>query len=236
MLSDINLATLKHISPLLPGPRLFQQQNLLTAVQTNPHVETQDQHACQMLIGRRGSYTHPHTDWYGCDGYLHLLEGEKIWYLAPPQHHEPFYRIFEGKNVNVTSHTADVHRELGEAQCHVVVQRAGDTIFVPGNWLHCVKNLSDTVAIGGSYLRAWKLPFLISWLRSTSLEIADLQFNWRGIIEFVERTELVEFGITEAERREFVALHQANKKLYGKELTSAHVIALRNIWFVYTAL
>ena len=229
-MSDINLSTLPDpmVEHLICGPSLFQRHNLLALVP--PGAPTHYHSGMQLILGRTGSYTDVHTDWYGTDGYLELLEGRKAWYLAPPEKQHLFRDIFEDKNVNVTKFSAALTSQLAEMNCHVIIQEAGDVVFVPGGWVHCVKNLTDTVAIGGSYLRAWKLPFLVQYLRMTSRKSADSILDWRGVFQLLEKsTNLEALGITEVERKDYLRLHEAHRSMYGKKITAETIVGMQDI-------
>ena len=198
--STRNPAVAEIAAPLTYGPLLFQSHNLLQSVapRSNEHA---DHAILQMLIGTYGSFTAVHSDWYGADGYLQLQQGEKIWYLAPPEHEAEFRRLLDGDaatgNSSGTRKTVCVSRSskahtdaLIRSGVHVIHQRAGDVVFVPGGWLHAVKNLTDTVAFGGNYLRGWKLPALIRWARiagAHSVSSATTPVNVAGIFRLVEQ-------------------------------------------------
>lgn len=187
-----NAVVAKLAAPLTHGPLLFQSHNLLQTVPPRSN-EFADHGMLQMLIGTYGSFTAAHSDWYGADAYLQLQQGEKIWYLAPPEHEAAFRRLFhgEGKNTVCVSRSSKAHTEtLIRSGVHVVHQRPGDIIFVPGGWVHAVKNLTDTVAFGSNYLRGWKLPALIRWARTAgahSVSSATMPVNVAGIYRLLEQ-------------------------------------------------
>jgi hypothetical protein len=198
--STHNRVVAQWAEPIAHGPQLMQVHNLLQTVapRANPHA---DHALLQMLIGSQGSFTAVHSDWYGADAYLQLQQGEKLWYLAPPEHEAAFRRLFLGdhasKSVCVTvaskAHTDDLLRH----GVHVVHQKAGDIIFVPGGWLHAVKNLSDTVAFGSNYLRGWKLPTLVRWARvqGASVGSTTMPINLAGIFRLLEQALIDPFAV-----------------------------------------
>jgi hypothetical protein len=183
------------------GPVLLQRHNLLQEVPAS--IAAHDHSMLQLIFGCRGSFTPTHTDWYGCDAYVQLVEGEKVWYLAPPRADAVFRQLFDehgGTDTSASASTdaqstvtaASAAAEEPEAKrrkparpvkavkvskankdmttimlrhgIHAVHQRAGDILYVPGGWTHAVKNLTDTVAFGGSYLREWNWPAMINYL------------------------------------------------------------------------
>jgi len=188
-------------APLAHGPRLLQSHNLLQTVLPRAH-EHADHAMLQMLIGTYGSFTAVHSDWYGADAYLQLQQGEKLWYLAPPEHESAFRRLFQGtkasKTVSVTSASKAHSDEMLRHGVHAVHQKAGDIIFVPGGWLHAVKNLTDTVAFGSNYLRGWKLPTLVRWAHkegAASVDSATRPINVAGIFRLLEQALSDPFGV-----------------------------------------
>ena len=223
VLSDIPLGTLPEIDHLLNGPVLFQRHNLL------PPPTVDKPGGLQMLIGRRGSYTSVHYDWFGMDGYIHLLEGRKVWWIAPPHSQAAFRAILEPGNVNVSMLSGAMTSSLLSMGACAIVQQAGDVVFVPGGWVHCVKNLTDTVAFGGSYLRAWKLPYLIQYLISTTEEVAvqtaDQLFDWRLAIPAATGQPAL-YGIDVDEASEITRLHAVNKRRFHT-LTSSSTVELK---------
>lgn len=216
---------------MLHGPAIFQRYSLL------PPPTLDRPGAMQMLIGRRGSYTSVHYDWFGTDGYLQLVEGEKLWWLAPPESQAEFRALFsDNGNVNVTRLSKKATQQLVDMGAHAIVQRAGDMIFVPGGWVHCVKNLTDTVAFGGSYFRAWKLPYLIQYLIGTTKELttsaAEQLFDWPAAFTSAIN-EPSAHGIDEQEAQALASLYNANKRRFHKLTSAEQITKTHDIGFVY---
>jgi hypothetical protein len=172
------------------GPTLFRRFDLLalSALQhealLNPALH--DHIGMEIIIGTRGSFTPAHVDWYGASAFLQLQEGEKLWWLAPPEREAEFRALFENevpvprakptqpqwhvsprhaKAVSVTQCDAARTERMLALGVQAIHQRAGDVVFIPSGWPHAVKNLTDTVAFGNNYIYAWGLPQLISWRR-----------------------------------------------------------------------
>lgn len=193
VLADVSLsqhdAIQRMVPNLLRGPSLLAANNLVKGLVSAPGrpagERAQDQSVLQLLLGTRGSFTAAHTHFYGADAYLHLLEGRKLWFVAPPEHGDGFRQLFK---FNVPSATYSKKR-ADEYLAHgvqAVVQEAGDTVFIPGGWHHCVKNLSDSVAFGASYIRAWHLQHTLDYMEEVGEEVARSQFNIDGIFDAVQ--------------------------------------------------
>ena len=212
VLSDVVLSVLPDIEPLAFGPAMFQSYSLLD--RSNETDDDQDHSGFQMIVGARGSYTSPHFDFFGMDGYLHLVEGEKLWWIAPPESEVAFRKLFEreGTNVGVTKAKKDRTRRLAAIQAVAIHQRPGDLVFVPGGWVHCVKNLTSTVGFGGAYLRAWKLTTTMVYLPGTSEDTSRI-LNWKAAFQRAY-DEPTKYGITPEEAESIKRTEELNRDYY----------------------
>jgi hypothetical protein len=154
LLTDVSMhrttATSIGCSFLVLGPPLFAYSNLLTSTPVINH-HTHDHFRLQLTIGSAASYTPAAVYPYGADFYSYLQEGEKLWYLVPPDSADKFIDLCAGMVVNITSAE---HQRLG---VYVVHQHVGDTVYVPGGWAHTSQSVTTTVSFGSSFLHAWKL-------------------------------------------------------------------------------
>lgn len=169
------------------GPELFRPFNLLAA--TPSSAAAHDHTLAQFNIGKRATHTNTHTDWYGADGAAQLMEGEKLWLMAPPHHAAAFNTLFpQTKHFHLTTDAdplikqrlEDLYALSGSCAVH---QRAGDIIYVPGGWPHAVINLTDAVSIGWSYLRPWKLKGCLEWAREQGEEKAASVVDLAAVFE-----------------------------------------------------
>jgi hypothetical protein len=140
------------------------------------------------------------VDFFGTDAYLHLVSGEKLWFLAPPEHKAAFMRLFKRDNRGATIRLSKKQKKLMEQHnMSFIHQRAGDAVFVPAGWPHMVKNLSDTVSFGNSYLRPWNMPRFLAFVKhpKQGLEKCSRLLNVRGIIEaWMSEQRQREWGVT----------------------------------------
>lgn len=152
----------EEVPALAYGPALFQKWNLLQAARGKEG----SRHACfQLLIGTALSFTPVREDFYGADGWLELLEGMKVWVAAPPEFASELHALFGEKSSLPFSHlNASQKAVILTHGFHLILQRPGELVYMPGGWPHAVKNLTPTISFGGSYLRAWRLQHLFRYL------------------------------------------------------------------------
>jgi hypothetical protein len=160
---------------------------MLSEVPVDGSVPTQEHDVFQLLIGTRGSFTAAHTDYYGAEAYIYLVEGKKLWFMAPPESKDVFMKELFKHNVPCSTPSKERTQAYKDAGIQAVIQNAGDTVFVPSGWVHCVKNLTDTIAIGHSYIRPWSLKHTLTYLeqQGEDEERAKSIFNIDGIFATV---------------------------------------------------
>jgi hypothetical protein len=207
------------------GPQLFQPFNLLAAT---PSTQAAHDHSlAQINIGKRGTHTNTHTDWYGADGAGQLMEGEKLWIMAPPHHSAAFEQLFpatqhfdlSADDPSVVKRFEELYSLSGSCAVH---QRAGDIIYVPGGWPHAVINLTDAVSIGWSYLRPWKLKGCLAWARESGEEKA---------LSVVDLAAVFEKTLSTAVSPSIVSPSNPSRELTFWGLSPAMLQELRSAWF-----
>ena len=122
-----------------------------------------------VLIGTKGSGTPLHVDPVYTSAWVTLMEGMKRWVMIKPQGRAKSNSSFGGltpakpkecaSNLSAWEFFAQYHPTLASSkqQCWShedaveILQRPGETVFVPAGWRHCVVNLTDTVAVTHNY-------------------------------------------------------------------------------------
>ena len=94
------------------------------------------------------AYTDWHVDFGGSAVWYHVIQGRKVFYAAPPtafnlEAFESWAGTSRQRRVSLLSNLQGVVR---------LVVDSGDTLFLPGGWVHAVYTPSATVAIGGNFL------------------------------------------------------------------------------------
>jgi hypothetical protein len=186
MLSDVSMhltvPTAAACCHLLSGPLLFSAHNLLAETEA---FFNHDHHLLQMSIGTRDSYVEAKVESFGVDAYSYLVEGERLWYLAPPECTEEFRAHFCGK----APLDADLRRSA-PIGLYVAHQKAGDAVYLPGGWIYAVQSLTSmTVAFGAAYLRAWNLSAMLDEVEAKGLAIAQARLNVQGVLDTIEEDD-----------------------------------------------
>jgi hypothetical protein len=85
-------------------------------------------------------------------------------------------------------------------QIFMIEQHAGDVVFMPGGWVHAVKNRTNTVAFGNSYIRPWKLTHTLDHILLVGWETAVVRINIKVLFQRVFQCEalILQMGVTKA--------------------------------------
>lgn len=204
------------------GPRIFRSLDLLSATPTLARADNIDQeHSInQLLLGSTGSSTSAHVDFMGADGFLQLVVGEKLWIIAPPEHHRLFFELFERSALPFDRFPPATIQLMYENNFQLVHQRAGDIVYVPGGWPHAVKNRTMTVAFGCSYIRPWKLHRTLDFIEMhlpTHESIDEYFVNVWGLFDSIKEGD---WSITDKYRSEVVARAQKARQKYKRAYDS----------------
>ncbi|KAL4448536.1 hypothetical protein ABPG75_005755 [Micractinium tetrahymenae] len=112
-----------------------------------------------------------HVDPSATSAWNTLLSGRKRWALYPPGQVPPGVQV----HIDADGHPSfqaptslqwylEVFPQLPADQRPLeLVQQAGDTIFVPAGWWHCVLNLDLTVAVTQNFVSPANLEAAVQW-------------------------------------------------------------------------
>uniref|UniRef100_A0A7S2IV02 JmjC domain-containing protein n=1 Tax=Haptolina brevifila TaxID=156173 RepID=A0A7S2IV02_9EUKA len=111
-----------------------------------------------LVVGGARSGSRFHVDPVATSAWNLCLQGRKLWALYPPGAPPPGVRVHPPAEASASSigfeappaaEWFDDVRPWLDAQSaprYEVVQEAGELVFVPAGWWHCVLNLEETVA------------------------------------------------------------------------------------------
>jgi hypothetical protein len=116
-----------------------------------------------VVAGMKNTYTRPHVDDGGDSTWSMLLEGQKLWLFARPEHKDDFRRHFPDDRVIRWYQWSPADKAFFLSHdVQMIVQRPGDLMYVPYGWVHTVKHLSNTLALNGAILHGWNLCAALS--------------------------------------------------------------------------
>ncbi|PWN51311.1 Clavaminate synthase-like protein, partial [Violaceomyces palustris] len=116
-----------------------------------------------VLMGVKGAYSDWHIDFAASGVYYHVVWGRKVFLFAPPTPANlSSYRSW-------CSSTRQDHEWLGDSLKGLtkVEIGEGETMLIPGGWLHSVYTPEDTLVVGGNFLTDWNV--------ATQLRVAEIE-------------------------------------------------------------
>ena len=108
---------------------------------------------CGILATSKGSYTEFHIDPSGSSVYFHINDGHKRFFIIEPTtaNLEAYkkYAMGDGKSDKFLNDVSG---------CHYIDLRKGDTLIMPGGWIHAVYTVENTLATAGNFLSIYDIP------------------------------------------------------------------------------
>jgi len=107
---------------------------------------------CSFWLGGKGSTTSWHTDIDDLS-YLYVIEGKKKIQFISPKFNEKMYerKIFTNgskwSEIDFKNIDYKKYPKFKDVKVECYILNAGDAIFIPKNWWHCVENLDETIGI-----------------------------------------------------------------------------------------
>lgn len=103
-----------------------------------------------LLAGMQGAYTDFHVDFGGTSVWYHVLWGEKIFYFIRPTARN--IKVFETWMRSVSQSNTFLPDLLPPEETFKIHLRPGDTMMIPGGWIHAVYTPVDSLVFGGNFL------------------------------------------------------------------------------------
>jgi len=90
--------------------------------------------------------------------FVVFLQGEKVFYLIPPtQPNRAMYQRWLNSSKRLEMFLADQVEK-----CYQLVLRAGETLVMPGGWIHAVLSTKDSLMFGGNFLTDFNIELQLS--------------------------------------------------------------------------
>ena len=107
------------------------------------------------LCGMGGSYTDFHVDFGGTSVWYHVVSGQKRFYLIPPSTKN--LRAYENWTCSKSQDTVFFGDIVGKENCYQLDLFAGQTLLIPGAWIHAVYTPQDSLVFGGNFLNSYNI-------------------------------------------------------------------------------
>jgi hypothetical protein len=140
-----------------------------------------------LIAGMKNCWTPPHVDPGGDSTWQCLLEGRKMWIFARPEQTQLMMSYFpQDKGVQWCQWTTADRHFLTSNRLLMVIQSAGDIIYVPHGWPHMVKHLTDTFAINSTVLNGWSIARALGSLSFSKDMMSDADRDmYAAIVQYV---------------------------------------------------
>lgn len=132
------------------------------------------------------AYMDFHMDFSGTSVWYHIYSGSKLFCLIKPTE-EVIQSFVEWYNSELDVHFIDrLLKDLKESLVNLVINgivmfvevNEGQTIIIPGGWIHAVYTPNDSVAIGGNFLHGFAIKTQID------CDAADAETGTAGSFRF----------------------------------------------------
>lgn len=108
-----------------------------------------------LILSPAGSFTSLHLDAYAMQGWMYLIEGEKIW---------RFYRPADALRAFDTASGEFRHPDDATDYFEGAI-RGGDLIYFPSGWIHEVRTTKTSYGVGGALLNDFQIEeHMRGWL------------------------------------------------------------------------
>ncbi len=173
-----------HINSEFPAYQAYTTPSVFSDDWLNEHWDNksqgnEDYRFCYM--GMEGTSTPLHHDVLRSYSWSINIVGVKKWILIPPSEEDKLKDRFGRKmidDVNKLDYDVKEYPNLGSVTRVEVIQRAGETIFVPSGWFHQVINLDHTISINHNWFNGYAIGdvqrYIMKELALTRKEIRHL--------------------------------------------------------------
>jgi len=145
-----------------------------------------------VYMGPEGTFTPLHHDVYCSYSWSTNVVGSKKWTLFPPAVTDCLYATNNGelsqeRVFDVRSYNRERFPKFQQAldKAIVVIQKQGETIFVPSGWYHQVENLTDCISINHNWANG---NSLLNMYSAMCAEVADVEEALSDVREMMEES------------------------------------------------
>ena len=125
-----------------------------------------------VIVGMQHCNTSVHVD-QGAEAVWHLLlEGQKVWLVGRREDDAAMLATFPSDKKMAWYRLEASQREwIQDMGCMTIVQNPGDIIYMPAEWPHAVKHLTDTLALQSTMLQSWDSERALELMDFNTVEV-----------------------------------------------------------------
>ena len=137
-----------------------------------------------VIVGMQHMQTKVHVD-TGSECVWHLLlEGQKLWLISRRENEAAMRAAFpDSARHRWQRWTAETRKWVSDTRSILVVQDAGDIVYLPADWPHAVKHLTDTLALQATAIQPWDVERSLMDFNIEEGDIARLRGTYEYAIE-----------------------------------------------------
>jgi len=127
---------------------LYTVPNIFAGDVFNPFLLSNDGGDYRFVYwGPKGSQTPIHSDVLNTFSWSYNVFGEKKWIFYPPSLSSYMFTSIDNKvkDKATSNHNNNPNEET--KYCFEIIQKTGETVYVPSGWKHSVHNLQETLSI-----------------------------------------------------------------------------------------
>lgn len=140
-----------------------------------------------VYMGPKGTWTPFHSDVFSSHSWSTNIVGVKRWIFFPPGEETKLCDALG----NLPFDLDETLIERSQAICIEVVQRAGETVFVPSGWHHQVYNLDDTISVNHNWFNGCNVHAIWLALKRNYCDVLKEIDDCRDMENFEDHCQLM---------------------------------------------
>ncbi|KAF9160000.1 JmjC domain-containing protein 4 [Actinomortierella ambigua] len=142
-----------------------------------------------VYCGGDGTFTPFHADVYRSYSWSANICGVKRWTLFPPDQEHLFTDSLGNTVYDIENVDTKKFPHFHKAVRFTILQRPGETLFVPSGWWHQVHNIGDTISINHNWANGSNLDLLLDSLQS---DLSEVERSIDNLQEMLDPEEWVD--------------------------------------------
>lgn len=140
-----------------------------------------------VYMGPKGTWTPFHADVFSSFSWSTNIVGVKRWLFFPPGEELKLHDAFGNLPFDLDEATI----ECSGATCIEIIQKAGETVFVPSGWHHQVYNMEDTISVNHNWFNGCNVRAIWRALEGSYQDVLKEIADCRDMEDFDEHCQLM---------------------------------------------